>query len=187
MILDPRPAGAIERALALMAAAPGRIAMQVRAAGDGAAVHDAAIGAFLGPAREADVRLFVSSHVEVAARHGVGVHLPERAPEIAVVRAMHTGPIGVSCHDAAGLHRRSGADFAVLGPIGQVPNKGAPLGWDAFAAMTHQTPMPVYALGGIAGPDDVRTARAHGARGVAVMRAVSGPDAVDRLLALLSA
>lgn len=161
--------------------------MQVRAAGDGVEVHEAAVLALLPSARAHGVPLLVSTHVDVAARHRIGVHLPERAPEIEAVRQVHGGPIAVSCHDAAGLRRRTGADFAVLGPIGEVPEKGAPLGWEAFAAMARSAPMPVYALGGMASPDDVRLARAHGARGVAVMRAVAGPDAVERLLDLLSA
>ena len=170
-----------------MAAGGSRIAVQVRAPGAGPDIHAQAVMALWPSARAHDVTLFVGTHVEVAMRFGIGVHLSERAPEIAAVRAVHAGPIAVSCHDAAGLHRRDGADFAVLGPVGEVPDKGPPLGWGAFAALAGAAPMPVYALGGIAGPDDVRLARAHGARGVAVMRAVSGPDAVERLQALLSA
>lgn len=81
----------------------------------------------------------------------------------------------------------AGADFAVLGPIAEVPGKATPLGWSAFRALAEVAPMPVYALGGITSPDDVRAARDHGARGVAALRALSGPDAEAVLTRWLAA
>jgi 8-oxo-dGTP diphosphatase len=171
----------------MITAAPSRIAVQLRAPEASAEVHEAAARALMPSARAHQVPLLVSAHVALAAHLDIGVHLPESGPDLEEVRAIHRGPIGASCHDAAGLVRRRGADFAVLGPVAQVPGKGPPLSWDTFATLARAAPMPVYALGGIAGPDDVRAARAHGARGVAVMRVVSGADAVDRLRALLDA
>jgi thiamine-phosphate diphosphorylase len=185
VILDPRPEGAIARALALMEAAKERIAIQVRAKGDTREVHARALDALRKPAAALDVPLFVSTHVELAAAHGVGVHLPESAPSIEIVRGSFAGPIGVSCHDAAGLARRRGADFAVLGPIFDVPGKGAPLGFSGLEALG-STSLPLYALGGIKTADHVRRARAAGARGVAVAGALAEGDALATLTELLS-
>lgn len=186
VIVDPRPPGALERAHALIEAAPGRIAIQVRAKGDALEVHRAAALALKDACIEHRVPLFVSTFVALARELEIGVHLPESAPEIDAVRGTFEGPIGVSCHDAAGLLRRKDADFAVLGPIGEVPGKVA-LGWDAFEACARQSTLPIYALGGVTGPSDVLTARARGARGVAAMRALANEGAPARLTAWLSA
>ena len=186
VILDPRPEGAIARALALMEAAKERIAIQVRAKGDTCEMHARALDALTRPAAALGVPLFVSTHVELAAAQGVGVHLPESAPSIEVVRRSFAGPIGVSCHDAAGLARRRGADFAVLGPIFDVPGKGAPLGFSGLGGLTSATGLPIYALGGIKTGEQVRRARAAGARGVAVASALAEDDALATLTELLT-
>lgn len=184
-IVDPRLDGALGRAIALMQIGGARVALQIRAKDAGPEVHAQAVAQLL-PSRHG-AALFVSTHVEVAARASIGVHLPESAPELAVVRAAFAGPIGVSCHDAAGLLRRRGADFAVLGPVGEVPGKGPALGWTDFAALVRGASMPVYALGGVRTEDDVRTARNHGARGVAALRALAGPDGASVLTRWLAA
>jgi 8-oxo-dGTP diphosphatase len=63
-------------------------------------------------------------------------------------------------------------DFAVLGPVFATPlHPGArPLGWRRFAELAAGSPMPVYALGGLAA-GDLETAVMHGAHGVALRRA----------------
>lgn len=174
-IVDPRKDGAFERALAQLALGP-RLALQIRAKGAGAEIHAEAIARLLRPARVRGVELFVSTHLDVAARLGVGVHLPESAPDVEEVRRTFRGPIGVSCHDAAGLARRHAADFAVLGPVHAVPSKGPALGWDAFSALVRASALPIFALGGIDDAGEVRRARASGARGVAVERAFWSTD-----------
>jgi 8-oxo-dGTP diphosphatase len=81
--------------------------------------------------------------------------------------------VGASCHDAAELDAaaRIGADFAVLSPVlPTASHPGAPtLGWERFAALAAASPIPVYALGGLV-TDDLATASAHGAHGVALLR-----------------
>ncbi len=186
-IVDPREHGAVARTLRLIALGGPRLAVQLRAKGAGPEVHAAALEALAPDAERCGAALFVSTYVELAARAGVGVHLPEDAPELHAVRRLVPGPVGASCHDADGLRRRAGADFAVLGPIAEVPGKASPLGWSAFRALAEVAPMPVYALGGITSPDDVRAARDHGARGVAALRALSGPDAEAVLTRWLAA
>ncbi|MGH8799926.1 MAG: thiamine phosphate synthase, partial [Casimicrobiaceae bacterium] len=79
-----------------------------------------------------------------------------------------------SAHDAAELAKAAalGVDFAVLGPVAETPLHPAarPLGWEEFAGIVHGSPLPVYALGGLARVD-LETALAHGAHGVALRRA----------------
>jgi 8-oxo-dGTP diphosphatase len=45
-----------------------------------------------------------------------------------------------------------------------------PLGWEGFAGIAGRATLPVFALGGLS-PLDADTARAHGAHGVAMLRA----------------
>lgn len=81
-----------------------------------------------------------------------------------------SGWFGASCHDAGQLARalELGADYAVLGPVRPTPTHpgAAALGWAGFAALAIGAGLPVYAIGG-AGPDDLATAWAHGAQGIA--------------------
>lgn len=78
--------------------------------------------------------------------------------------------VAASCHDARELaHARDiGCDFAVLGPVKETtshPN-AKPLGWPRFAELSEHAGLPVYALGGMT-LDDLETAWAHGAQGIA--------------------
>ncbi len=83
-------------------------------------------------------------------------------------------PVAASCHDATELAHaeRLRCDFAVLGPVQATPTHpgAATLGWNAFAALRERGTIPLYAIGGL-GPDDIGTARAHGAQGIAAIRA----------------
>ena len=73
------------------------------------------------------------------------------------------------------------ADSCVLGPVRRGHGDAAPLGWDSFAALASQTPIPVYALGGIK-LEDLPAARRNGAQGIALISDVWGrPDAGTRL------
>lgn len=188
-VLDPRPHGAVDRALRLLEGCPPRrLAIQVRAKDAGAAVHRDALAALVAPAKQRGVALFVNEHVELAG-DGVGAHLSERSPSVDAVRARLGADviIGASCHDTLGLERRRGADFVVLGPVGTVPGKNEPMGWPAFEAVARDATMPVFALGGITCAEDARRAHDAGAAGVAVSRALHGEDAADVLAGLLDA
>lgn len=82
--------------------------------------------------------------------------------------------LAVSAHSVADLDAAThyGADFAVLSPVAATPtHPGAPaLGWSKWADIRGDHALPVYALGGL-GTDDIATARAHNAQGVAAIRA----------------
>ncbi len=79
-----------------------------------------------------------------------------------------------SCHDATQLAKAGelGVDAAVLGPVRATASHvdATPVGWDAFLAIARETTIPVYALGGL-DADELDAARAHGAHGVAMIRA----------------
>ncbi len=66
-----------------------------------------------------------------------------------------------------------GADFAVLSPVlATAAHPGAkPLGWEGFAAAVKDTPIPVYALGGMR-PEHLETAMRHGAHGIALLSGI---------------
>jgi 8-oxo-dGTP diphosphatase len=128
-------------------------------------------------ARRYGARVLVNDDEALARTAGAdGVHLTAASLE----RAARRPPfelVGASCHDAAELARAAalGADFAVLGPVRPTPSHpaSAPLGWERFAALIRDYPLPVYALGGMQ-PRDLESAWEAGAHGVAMMRAAWG-------------
>ncbi len=80
--------------------------------------------------------------------------------------------VGASCHNAEELGRAGEfADFAMLSPV--LPTASHPgeptLGWETFSQLAAQSPIPVYALGGVNWPD-VEIARMQGAHGIAMLR-----------------
>jgi 8-oxo-dGTP diphosphatase len=80
---------------------------------------------------------------------------------------------GVSCHGAAELKAAAevGADYAFLGNV--LPTASHPgqpgLGWEKFAELVADLPLPVYGIGGL-GPADVDATWAAGAQGIAAIR-----------------
>lgn len=101
---------------------------------------------------------------------GIGVHLKSAQLDELLERPLPWSQlISASCHDAAQLcvsvHL---ADVATLSPVGPTASHpGTPtLGWPRFQALAQATPLPVYALGGMA-PALADEARKHGAQGVA--------------------
>jgi 8-oxo-dGTP diphosphatase len=82
--------------------------------------------------------------------------------------------LSVSCHSAAELDHAAalGADMVTLSPVCVTATHPGvtPIGWARFAELATGRPFSVYALGGLS-PQDIDIARAHGARGVAGIRA----------------
>ena len=80
---------------------------------------------------------------------------------------------GSSCHNARELAVALAldADYAFLGPVKPTASHpGEPgMGWEKFAALVQELPLPVYAIGGL-GPADLETAWAAGAQGIAAIR-----------------
>jgi 8-oxo-dGTP diphosphatase len=103
-----------------------------------------------------------------------GLHIPGRC-----LAGLQARPVpesfwfGASCHDARQLELAGsvGADYAFLGPVKPTASHpGTPgIGWETFAALVGRLTLPVYAIGGL-GPEDLETAWAAGAQGIAAIR-----------------
>jgi 8-oxo-dGTP diphosphatase len=114
----------------------------------------------------------INSDVQLATMLGAGLHLPSRE-----LMAARTRPnvewCCASCHDTSELERarKLGLDFVLLGPVQATPShSGAPeLGWNKFASLIRDYPLPVFALGGMRG-SNLDEARRCGAHGVAMVR-----------------
>ncbi len=80
-----------------------------------------------------------------------------------------------SCHDAEELARAADldADFVVLSQV--LPTATHPevagMGWERFAALARDYPLPIYALGGMR-PELLETALRHGAHGIALLSGI---------------
>ncbi len=125
--------------------------------------------------RDAGAIALVNGDIELARRIGAnGVHLPghqlmmlESRPEFEWV--------GGACHTRAELEKaaRLELDYALLGAVKPTlshPGRAA-LGWEAFAEQVHTLSIPVFALGGLR-PDELNTAKAAGAHGIAAIRSI---------------
>lgn len=121
--------------------------------------------------------LLVGDRVDVAlAVRAHGVHLTERSFAVGDARRL-VGPellVSQAVHDAAGVDRaRDAVDAMVLSPFGEVVGKGSALGAEGFAALRGRAPaLFSVALGGVTDASVARAARAAGADGVAVRRAL---------------
>ena len=129
--------------------------------------------AALAAARPRGARVLLNGDPGLARRAGAdGVHLTA-----AGLMELDTRPalelVGASCHDERELDRAAKlpADFVVLGPVQATPSHpgAATLGWDRFAELIRNYPLPVYALGGLK-REDLETAWATGAHGISMMR-----------------
>ena len=121
-----------------------------------------------------DAKVLLNGTAADAHRLGCdGVHLPSAALAQATERPTDM-MAAASCHTKDDLARaaRLGLDFALLGTVAPTPTHrhATPLGWDGFAAVSADTHLPVYALGGL-DRGDLATAIEHGAQGVALRRA----------------
>lgn len=155
------------------ALADGLRLIQIREPGLPAPDREAFTRAVLARTREAGAIALINDDVDLATRLGAnGVHLPARR-----LMELDTRPnlewVGASCHTRDELERAAalGLDYALLGavkPTASHPERDA-LGWNAFADRVRTLPLPVLALGGLK-PDDMDTAKAHGAHGIAGIR-----------------
>ena len=107
--------------------------------------------------RRYNCRLLINDRIDLAlAVEADGVHLGGHSLPTAVAREL-LGPqklIGVSTHSAAEISQAAtaGADFVTFGPVFHTPSKaafGEPVGLPALCQACSDSPLPVYALGGI--------------------------------------
>jgi 8-oxo-dGTP diphosphatase len=126
-------------------------------------------------AHQYDAQVLVNGDESTAVRTGAdGAHL--QAGQLMQCKALpNTRLVGASCHNREELLRAAelGVDFVVLSPV--LPTRshpGAPtLGWERFAQLCIDLPMPVFALGGMR-LDMIETAMTHRAHGVALLSGI---------------
>lgn len=128
--------------------------------------------AVIARARPYGARVVVNGDAVLAAAIGAdGVQLTA-AQLMTLTQRPDLSLCGASCHNREELARvvECGLDFAVLSPVKPtLSHPGAQvLGWARFAEWLHRYPLPVYALGGLVA-EDLPTAWAHGAHGVAML------------------
>ena len=149
--------------------------VQIREAGLAADERTAFAEAVVLRCRAVGALVVVNDDMELARRTKAdGLHLPAcRLAELD--ERPDCEWVGASCHNRAELEKAAalGLDYALLGnvkPTLSHPER-APLGWEAFAGMIGQLPLPVLALGGLAASDltDAKTAGAHG---IAAIRSI---------------
>lgn len=99
-------------------------------------------------------------------------------PGLGVAEDTNVKWVSASCHSRQQLEqaKRLGADFVVLSPVAATASHpdAQPLGWARFQQLTELAGCPVFALGGMT-PTDLEQAFAHGAQGVAAIRALWSP------------
>jgi 8-oxo-dGTP diphosphatase len=125
--------------------------------------------------RSHGARVVVNGDIELARAIGSdGIHLSSAAL-MACARKARGLVCGASCHNEVELAQAAGLelDYALLAPVQATHThpEVKPMGWNEFARLVRNQPLPVYALGGMA-PQDMRKAWECGAHGIAMMRAV---------------
>ena len=120
-------------------------------------------------------RVLVNGDAALARQVGAdGVHLPA-GQLLRLESAPAFGLWAASCHDENELRQAAalGASFVVLSPV--LPTTSHPgepgIGWEKFAQLIRDYPLPVYALGGMK-PELLDTARQHGAHGIALLSGI---------------
>ncbi len=130
-------------------------------------------GKVIALARPYGARVLLNGDPHLARAVGAdGVHL-----SAAQVQTLTQRPacewVAASCHNPVELAQaiRLGADFVVMGPVKPTASHpGAPAsGWTSFTQSIQNTPLPVYALGGLH-QDDLEISRRAGAHGIAMLR-----------------
>ncbi|MEN8216639.1 MAG: Nudix family hydrolase [Pseudomonadota bacterium] len=120
-------------------------------------------------------QLLINATPEIALSVGThGVHLNSQR-----LLACRERPsdlwVAASCHSLKEIQQANqiGTDFIVLSPVRTTAShpEAPPLGWFEFFQLTEQANCPVFALGGM-GTEDVPRAWAHGAQGIAAIRAL---------------
>lgn len=102
-----------------------------------------------------------------------GIHLTATALMAAASRPA-ARLVGASCHDAREVAHAAqlGLDYIVVGTVKATASHpgAATLGWEGFASLVRDCPLPAYAIGGLTRAD-LAEARRHGAHGVALRSA----------------
>ena len=123
--------------------------------------------------RYANTCVLINDDEDLAREVGAhGVHLSSTRLKQLTQRPLFDR-VGASCHSAEELaHAISlGIDFAVLSPVLRTPThpEAKGMGWDEFARLIRESPLPVFALGGMR-PEMLEVSLERGAHGIAMLR-----------------
>jgi len=124
-------------------------------------------------AREHHALVLINGDANLAAAVGAdGVHLTSAQLRTTTERPPFQW-VGASVHsqDELRLAAELKCDFAILGSVKTTQSHQGqpPIGWDVFADIVRDTPIPVFAIGGL-GHADLSQAIARGAHGIAMQR-----------------
>lgn len=129
-----------------------------------------------------NLRMSINTHVAVARKLGLGLHVGRRGPAVVEARQRTGGHVlGYSAHSIEDAKQavKDGADYLFFSPIFTTTSKPhvAPLGVDALEEVNRAVPQtPVYALGGIT-PERLSDCLCNGAYGAAVLSGIlAAPD-----------
>jgi thiamine-phosphate pyrophosphorylase len=132
-------------------------------------------------------RLLINDRIDVAqAVAADGVHLGHHSLPVAAARKIlgESSLIGVSTHSPEEIveAHQQGADFVTYGPVFYTPSKvgmGNPVGIELLRTVCHNSPLPVYALGGIKRSNcrEIVQTAAHGVAVISALMAVEEPQA----------
>jgi 8-oxo-dGTP diphosphatase len=119
-------------------------------------------------------RALVNGDEDMASELGAdGVHLPTRQL-MSTTRRPKFKIVAASCHNREELAHaiELELDFAVIGSINATPTHEMRdgIGWETFRETVAESPIPVFAIGGLE-RNDVFDAWQHGAHGIAAIRA----------------
>jgi thiamine-phosphate pyrophosphorylase len=128
-------------------------------------------------AKARDLKLLIAGDPDLAARTGAdGIHLPEaEARQAAHWRARHAGwIITASAHSLTAMTAARHANAVIVAPVFPTASHpgGVILGTSRLRSIAQQSPLPVYALGGI---DARNVQNLHGAKltGIAAIGALA--------------
>ncbi|MFM6979285.1 MAG: Nudix family hydrolase [Methylophilaceae bacterium] len=126
-----------------------------------------------------NARIVLNADAELAIQAGCGLHLNsqrlmqlQQRPIIAADQLC-----SASCHNADELQKAWDLqlDYALLSPVQATLShpQAQPLGWSKFSQLIQDTPIPIYALGGMR-KQDLHVAWQAGAHGIAMQRGLFG-------------
>lgn len=120
-------------------------------------------------------KVLINHDVVVAQKLGLdGVHLTSK-DLLALDKKPDGLMVAASCHNQVELEKAQALalDFVTLSPVNKTLSHADAkvLGWDEFSALAADVEIPIYGLGGMQ-LSDLGAAQTHGARGIAMQRAV---------------
>ena len=126
--------------------------------------------------QQAGAEVLLNGDGALALELGTGLHLQSGQLHACATRPLPQDRlVAASCHTARDLlqAQQLGLDFAVVGSVLATAShpQATPLGWEGFASLREATALPLYAIGGLT-PNEIATARQHGAQGIAAIRAL---------------